>query len=110
GDSLERGGDEMFEIFIETAQGWLSGRLDRGGEPGRLDRIADAWDRLTTAARDTEIYNLERKPLVFNVFGLLAAAARGWYLGSDVARRHAGACPGHPRLSNPARKTWMAGT
>jgi len=77
GDSLERGGDEMFEIFIETAQGWLSGRLDRGGEPGRLARIADAWDRLTTAARDTEIYNLERKPLVFNVFGLLAEAARG---------------------------------
>jgi DNA polymerase III subunit delta' len=77
GDSLERGGDELFEIFIETAQGWLSGRLDRGGEPGRLARVAEAWDRLAIAARDTEIYNLERKPLVFNVFGLLAEAARG---------------------------------
>jgi DNA polymerase III subunit delta' len=77
GDSLERGGDELFEIFIETAQGWLSGRLDGGGEPARLARVAEAWDRLAIAARDTEIYNLERKPLVFNVFGLLAEAARG---------------------------------
>jgi len=77
GDNLERGGDDLFEIFIETAQGWLSGRLDRGGEPARLARIADAWDRLAVAARDTETYNLEVKPLVFNVFGLLAEAARG---------------------------------
>ncbi len=77
GDSLERGDDAMFAIFIGTAQGWLSGRLERGGEPGRLARVAEAWDRLNRAARDTEIYNLERKPLVFNVFGLLAEAARG---------------------------------
>jgi DNA polymerase-3 subunit delta' len=77
GDSLERGGDELFEIFVETAQSWLSARLDRGDEPGRLARVADAWDRLERAARDTETYNLERKPLVFNVFGLLAEAARG---------------------------------
>jgi len=77
GDSLERGGDELFETFIETAQGWLSGRLAHGGEPARLARVAEAWDRLNRAAGDTETYNLERKPLVFNVFGLLAEAARG---------------------------------
>jgi DNA polymerase-3 subunit delta' len=77
GDSLERGDDALFEIFIETAQSWLSGRLDRGGEPGRLARVAEAWDRLNRAAVDTETFNLERKPLVFNVFGLLAEAARG---------------------------------
>lgn len=77
GDSLERGDDALFEIFIETAQNWLSARLDRGGEPGRLARVAEAWDRLNRAAGDTETYNLERKPLVFNVFGLLAEAARG---------------------------------
>jgi DNA polymerase-3 subunit delta' len=77
GDSLERGGDDLFEIFVETAQNWLSSRLDRGGEPARLARVAEAWDRLNRAATDTEIYNLERKPLVFNVFGLLAEVARG---------------------------------
>jgi DNA polymerase-3 subunit delta' len=77
GDSLERGGDELYEIFIETARDWLSARLDRTSDAHRLARVADAWERLDRAARDTETYNLERKPLVFNVFGLLADAARG---------------------------------
>jgi DNA polymerase-3 subunit delta' len=77
GDSLERGGDELFEIFVETARAWLSARLDRTSDARRLARTAEAWERLNGAARDAEIYNLERKPLVFNVFSLLAEAARG---------------------------------
>jgi DNA polymerase-3 subunit delta' len=77
GDSLERASDDLFEIFVETARNWLSARLDRAAEPARLDRIAQAWERLNRAASDTETYNLERKPLVFNVFSLLAEAARG---------------------------------
>ena len=42
-----------------------------------MARIAEAWDKINRAARDAETYNLERKPLVFNVFGWLAEAARG---------------------------------
>ena len=42
-----------------------------------LARLAEAWQRVNAAARDAETYNLERKPLVFNVFGLLAEATRG---------------------------------
>ncbi len=48
-----------------------------GGEIGRLARLAEVWERINTAARDAEIYNLERKPFVFGVFGLLAEATRG---------------------------------
>jgi DNA polymerase-3 subunit delta' len=77
GDSLERGDDDLFDIFIETARDWLSARLDRVPQPGQLAQVAEAWERLNRAARDVETYNLERKPLVFNVFGLLAEAARG---------------------------------
>jgi len=76
-DSIERGDDDLFEIFIETAQNWLSSRLDRTSAPARLARVAEAWERLDRAARDTETFNLERKPLVFNVFSVLADAARG---------------------------------
>ena len=36
-----------------------------------------AWERVNRAATDVETYNLERKPLVFAVFGALAEAARG---------------------------------
>jgi DNA polymerase-3 subunit delta' len=32
------------------------------------------WEKINRAARDTAEYNLERKPLVFSVFGLLAEA------------------------------------
>ena len=64
--------------FLDTVNAWLSRRLDREcGELGRLARLAEAAERINTAARDTETYNLERKPLVFGVFGLLAEATRG---------------------------------
>src|SRR3974390_2522134 len=33
GDSLERGGDHLFDIFIETVRAWLSQQLDRTAEP-----------------------------------------------------------------------------
>jgi len=64
--------------FLDTINTWLSLRLDRDrGELGRLARLADASERINAAARDVETYNLERKPLVFSVFGLLAEATRG---------------------------------
>ena len=77
GESLERGDGDMFEIFIETTRHWLSARLDRTSEPRRLALWAQAWERVNRSARDVETFNLERKPLVFNVFSLLAEAARG---------------------------------
>ncbi len=45
--------------------------------PRRMHRLAEAWERINTAARDADMYNLDRKPLVFAVFGWLAEAARG---------------------------------
>ena len=42
----------------------------------RLARLAEVWEKIVRAARDTEDYNLERKPLVFSVFSLLAEATR----------------------------------
>ena len=41
-----------------------------------MARTAEVWEKVNRAARDVETYNLERKPLVFAVFGLLAEAAR----------------------------------
>jgi DNA polymerase-3 subunit delta' len=64
--------------FLDSVNAWLSLRLDREqGGIARLARLADASERINAAVRDAEIYNLERKPLVFGVFGLLAEATRG---------------------------------
>lgn len=63
--------------FTETVRDWLSAQLDQAtAGPTRLAQVADAWDQVNRAAREVEIYNLERKPLVFSVFGVLAETAR----------------------------------
>jgi DNA polymerase III subunit delta' len=78
GDALGRGNDGAYTAFVDAVRDWLSARIIvKGAEPSRLIRMADVWDRLNRAAREVETFNLERKPMVFNVFGWLAEAARG---------------------------------
>jgi DNA polymerase III subunit delta' len=78
GEAIAGTDPQPLAAFLDTINAWLSLRLDRDrGEIGRLARLADASERINAAARDAEIYNLERKPLVFGVFGLLAEATRG---------------------------------
>jgi DNA polymerase III subunit delta' len=81
GDALAGTDPQPLASFIDTVNAWLSNRLDREGaaersEIGGLARLAEVWERVNQAARDATEYNLERKPLVFNVFGLLAEATR----------------------------------
>ena len=65
--------------FVDTVNGWLSQRARRASTArlGRLARLAEAWERINRRRATPKSYNLERKPLVFNVFGLLAEATRG---------------------------------
>ena len=78
GEALGRADQRSFEAFVDLVNGWLSERLNRGSpDPARLMRVAEAWDGFNSAARDADTYNLDKKPLVFGVFGLLADAARG---------------------------------
>ncbi len=78
GDRLAVGDVDALAAFMEAVNAWLGERL-RAGPPdaGRMDRVAEVWERVNRAGRDTEAFNLDRKPLVFSVFGLLAEAARG---------------------------------
>jgi DNA polymerase III subunit delta' len=78
GDALAGTDPQPLTAFVETVNGWLSQRVGGGkGDIERLDRLAEAWERINQSARDVQTYNLERKPLVFGVFGLLAEATRG---------------------------------
>jgi DNA polymerase III subunit delta' len=77
GDALGRADPQTFTTFVDTVRDWLSARLARGsGEPARLAQVAQVWEKLNRAAREVEVFNLDRKPMVFAVFGLLADAAR----------------------------------
>ena len=78
GESLYGTDPGTLAAFVDTVNGWLSDRLTTSeSDPARLARMAEAWDRINGAARDVDTFNLERKPLVFNVFGWLAEASRG---------------------------------
>jgi DNA polymerase-3 subunit delta' len=78
GEQLDRGDRGLLEVFVGAVRDVLSGRLDvPGNDLARLARTADQWERLNRSARDVETYNLERKPLVFAMFGLLADASGG---------------------------------
>ena len=78
GDRLAGTDAAPLAAFLDTINAWLSARLDQPPrEPTRLMRIAQAWEKINSAARDAQEYNLERKPLVFSVFGALADAVRG---------------------------------
>ena len=63
--------------FMDTVNSWLSEQLASGRRDNRrMARLAEAWDKVNSAGRDAEEYNLDRRPFVFSVFGALAEAAR----------------------------------
>ena len=81
GDALGGSDRVALAAFIDSIDRWVSERLRVDGVNAnanlpRLARLAEVWEKINRAARDTEAYNLERKPLVFSVFGLLAEAMR----------------------------------
>ena len=77
GEALGGTEPQRLEAFVDTVNEWLAARSAKGPpENRRLVRLAEAWDKVNQAARDADTYNLDRKPLVFAVFGWLAEADR----------------------------------
>jgi DNA polymerase III subunit delta' len=67
--------------FVDSVDRWIGEQMraddaNANANLPRLARLAEVWEKINRAARETESYNLERKPLVFSVFGLLAEATR----------------------------------
>jgi len=81
GDALGTSDRVALGAFIDSVDRWITDRLhdddaNANANLPRLARLAEVWEKINRAARETESYNLERKPLVFSVFGLLAEATR----------------------------------
>jgi DNA polymerase-3 subunit delta' len=81
GDALGGSDRVALAAFIDSIDRWVGERLradqaNANANLPRLARLAEVWEKIIRAARDTESYNLERKPLVFSVFGMLAEATR----------------------------------
>jgi DNA polymerase-3 subunit delta' len=77
GDSLDRSDSNALATFVDTVRDWLSSRLAREAlDTRRLAQLAEVWEKLNRTAWEVEVFNLERKPMVFSVFGSLAETAR----------------------------------
>jgi DNA polymerase-3 subunit delta' len=77
GDQVGGTDRASFTVLVDAIDRWLSQRLR--AEPvdlPRLAKVSEVWEKLSRAARETESFNLDRKPFVFSAFGLLADVAR----------------------------------
>jgi DNA polymerase-3 subunit delta' len=77
GDALGGTDQRTLDNLVNAVNGWLSAQLAAHSDHARMARIAGAAEEINRAAREAAIYNLDRKPLIFQTFGLLAAATRG---------------------------------
>ncbi len=75
-DKIQR--ERGLEVFSETVEDWLalSATDTEGSDGARLARYAETWEKVRRAAVEAEAFNLDRRPLVFQVFSMLAEAAR----------------------------------
>ncbi len=67
---------EAFAVVVEIVLDWLhaGARAAASGEGrGRLAAWPDLWEKTARTARDADTFNLDRKPLVLNMFADLAA-------------------------------------
>jgi DNA polymerase-3 subunit delta' len=79
GDALGGTDRATLAAFVDSIDRWITERLQSdvsNADLPQLARLAEVWDKINRAARDVESFNLDRKPLVFSVFGLLAEATR----------------------------------
>jgi DNA polymerase-3 subunit delta' len=77
-DLGKRGGEQRFQLFVALVGDWLHDRLIAGAavrEP-RLARFAEVWEKTALAAREVEIFNLDRRPFVLETLTQLAGLAR----------------------------------
>jgi DNA polymerase III subunit delta' len=75
GERIRR--NEELTIFADTVGDWIAAAAtDTAEPPARLARLATAWENVRRATVEAEVFNLDRKPLVFQVFSTLAEAAR----------------------------------
>jgi len=71
---------QEYETMLAIIEDWLDARVWHGAQSlqgacaRRLAPYALVWEKLGEAARETEIFNLDKRPLVLSLFADLAAA------------------------------------
>jgi DNA polymerase-3 subunit delta' len=73
-----REGEEDYELVLDTVQRWVGKRLHAGAAGGaaRLAPLVEVCEKVGRSAREVDVYNLDRRPLVLSLFDDLAEAVR----------------------------------
>ena len=73
-----REGREDFETTLTAVFDWIDAtvRASAGEGAARLAPYAEVWEKIAASARETEAFNLDRRPLILSIFADLAAATR----------------------------------
>lgn len=73
-----RGSEDSLRVMLDTAFGWVGqGLRARAGEgAARLAPLVEVCEKVSQSAREAEIYNLDKRPVVISLFGDLADAIR----------------------------------
>ncbi|GJD53417.1 hypothetical protein OPKNFCMD_6192 [Methylobacterium crusticola] len=66
-----REAEALYGVALDTVQRHLSAEIARrqGEPPARLAALAEAAERIGRAAREAQVYNLDRRPVVLSLFG-----------------------------------------
>jgi DNA polymerase-3 subunit delta' len=76
-----RDNEPAYEAFMRALQRHLDARVralaSEGARPARLTGYAKAWDEIRDAARETEVFNFDKKALVVGIFERLVRAEAG---------------------------------
>ncbi|HEX8164983.1 MAG TPA: DNA polymerase III subunit delta' [Beijerinckiaceae bacterium] len=73
-----RGTEGDLKLALDTAMAWVSKGLEAraAAGPARLAPLVEVCEKVARAAREAEIYNLDKRPVVIALFGDLAEAVR----------------------------------
>ena len=73
-----RGTEGDLQLALDTAMAWVSKGLEEraAAGPTRLAPLVEACEKVARAAREAEIYNLDKRPVMIALFGDLADAVR----------------------------------
>jgi DNA polymerase-3 subunit delta' len=74
-----RDNESAYETFMRALYRFLDARMRAQAGEGatRLIGYASAWEEIAQAARETEVFNFDKKALVLGIFERLEKAARG---------------------------------
>ncbi len=65
-----------YEALVNGVYEYLDASVHTGAPPARLAPFAEVWEKTAAAVRETDVLNLDRRPLILSIFADLSSAAR----------------------------------